>query len=240
MVGQLPRRRFDFSSDLEHLRKERPQDADRLTPQRIGTLPWQAEEIVERLQAAFRSYRIARGELPTGTYEDIVPISKADLPDIEATALFYAGWLGHYIGDGCMPLHDTVNVAGWVLKDNPHGYNTKGEIHHRLELVVDNAIESGSLSPKDIQSLQTPPRVLKDPFADTLTYLKKENGNAEEVYILDKQGAIQGSGTPEMRQFVAQRMGEGSSMLRDLIYTAWVDSKQTAAPILPPVVIMKP
>lgn len=239
MIGELPRRRLDFYRELEQLQAKRPAGGESLTPQGVGTLPWQAEEIFERLQAAFRAFRIVQGEFP-GTYEDITPMSKADLPDIEASARFYAGWLGHYIGDGCQPLHATVNVAGWILKGNPNGYNTKGEIHHRLELVVDNMIESGGLQPRDIQRLVTPPRVLQDPFVDTLTYLKMENEHAEEVYKLDKKGAIAGLGTPEMRQFVARRMGEGSSMLRDLIYTAWIDSNRTVAPNVPPVVIMKP
>ncbi len=42
---------------------------------------------------------------------------------MEAAIIFYAGWLGHYVGDGSQPLHVTVNYNGWT-GPNPHGYTT--------------------------------------------------------------------------------------------------------------------
>ena len=48
----------------------------------------------------------------------------------------------------------------------------------------------------------------------------------------DYKGAMQG-GTLALDRFVEQRMAEGGGMLRDLIYSAWIQSKLDTAPSLP-------
>jgi hypothetical protein len=229
-LGTLPRRRYDFIHDLEQLHALHKETADTLTAQRIGTLPWQSLEIFERLVAAFHSYRIVTGEFPEKTYADMAPMDKQDRPEVEASVIFYAGWLGHYIGDVSMPLHDTVNLAGWTQKENPHNYAVSNNIHHRLELVADAALEAGKLNPKVIEQQVTPVRHLDDPFVDILQFVKIENGHQEEVYQMDQRGGITGTGSPELNRFMEKRMAEGGSMLRDLIYTAWIDSAALSAP----------
>ena len=237
LASPLPRRRNDFALRLEALRAQHPPNEDLLRPERIGTLPWQAEEVYERLQSAFRSYRIASGLAKEDPLQAVaaneIPITREDLPQIEASALFYAGWLGHYIGDGCMPLHDTINIAGWIAKDNPNGYTTSGSIHHNLELVADNAIEQHILTDRNILPMTAPAHLVDDPFAATLSYLQAELKYVNAVYRMEKQGAIEKNGTPELDAFMQHRMAEGSAMLRDLIYTAWVRSKDAKAPDLP-------
>ena len=233
LASPLPRRRNDFALRLETLRVQHPADEALLRPERIGTLPWQSEEIYERLQSAFRSYRIAKGDLPASAWMDEAPIDAEDLPQIQASILYYAGWLGHYIGDGCMPLHDTINIAGWVAKENPHGYTTNGAIHHRFEVVADNAIEQHLITDRNILQMTAPAHLLDDPFASTLSYLQSEGQYAEAVYQMEKQGDVEKNGTPELDAFMEHRMAEGSAMLRDLIYTAWARSKDSKAPNYP-------
>lgn len=223
-LGSMPRTRYEFLHDLEIFPTQHPDVALTMSAQRIGTLPWQALEVFERLVSAFHSYRIVTGEYPGSAYADMAPMTKEDRPNVEESILFYSGWLGHYIGDVSMPLHDTVNLAGWVEKENPHNYTTKGEIHHRLEVVVDAAIETGKVNPKTIEKQMTAPKHLEDPFADILKFTKAENAHQEEVYQIDQRGGIIGSGSPELNRFVEARMAEGGSMLRDMIYTAWLDS----------------
>jgi hypothetical protein len=237
LVSPLPRRRTEFVSKLEAMRAAHPGTEDNtLRAERIGTLPWQAEEVYERLQSAFRSYRIASGDIAESAWPDEAPIKPDDLPAIEASALYYAGELGHYIGDGSMPLHDTVNLAGWVSKDNPNGYTTRSGIHHQLELVADAAIEQRAITEKEILPLMSAPKELADPFAATLSYLQTEGQYAEAVYKAEKTGALEKSGTPEFDRFIAQRFAEGGSMLRDMIYTAWLHSKETRSPAYPPTI----
>jgi hypothetical protein len=238
-LGALPRRRYDYLRLLDNLRQQRPGDAGQLTPQYTGTLPWQAEEVYERLVTAFVDYRLVLGDVPSSRGTEMVPMSKEDLPSIEAAALYYAGWLGHYIGDGCMPLHASVNLAGWAQKDNPNSYTTKGSIHHQLEVVADQAIEEKKITSQSIERFVASPKQIHDPFADTLGYLHKEGSFAEQVYRFDKLNAVSGSGAPELDEFIEKRMAEGSGMLRDLIYSAWLQSKEAAAPELPETVTLR-
>ncbi len=233
-VGPLPRRRTEFATRLEHLRAEGGHQADQLRPEQIGTVPWQAEEIFERLMSTFRSYRIATGNMKQSDWMDEAPITADDLPYIEASARFYAGWLGHYVADGCMPLHTSISVHGWAPKDNPHGYTRDGEIHHRFEVVTDNAIEQHLITEAHILPMEAKPQVLDDPFAATLKYLQAENKFVEDVFKLDKQGDIAKNGTPEFNRFAELRMAEGGAILRDLIYSAWIQSKESVRPTLPP------
>ena len=65
-------------------------------------------------------------------YRDLMSEHKDTAPAEEAI-LFYAGWLGHYAGDGSQPLHTTINYNGWVQKDNPHNYTSDHTIHWRFE-----------------------------------------------------------------------------------------------------------
>ena len=53
-----------------------------------------------------------------------------------------------------------------------------------------------------------------------------KGGYVEKVYQFDKVGGFIGAGTPESRAFTAARLAAGSSMLRDMFYTAWIDSAQ--------------
>ena len=42
------------------------------------------------------------------------------------------GWLGHYVADAAMPLHDSIHHDGWA-GDNPKGYTRDPNIHGRFE-----------------------------------------------------------------------------------------------------------
>jgi hypothetical protein len=239
-ASPLPRQRYEYLKRLEALRQQNPEQAAKLTPQFTGTLPWQVEEVYQRLVSTFIIYRIVQGDVPAERGVDMVPLAKADLPYIEDAALFYSGWLGHYVADGCMPLHATVNSAGWVEKPNTNGYTTNGSIHHNYEVVTDQAIEDGKVTAKAIESQMRPAQVLPDSFADTLSYLRTEGRFAGDVYSLEKQGAITGAGTVALDSFTEKRMAEGAAMLRDLIYSAWMQSKDAKAPELPLTVVLEP
>jgi hypothetical protein len=167
------------------------------------------------------------------------PLSKDDLPNIESAAIFYAGWLGHYVGDGCMPLHASINVSGWIEKANPNHYTTAGTIHHNYEAVTDQAIADHAITVRAIESLVPPVRSIPDSFAGTLTYLRAEGSFAPQVYEIEKHGALTNAGTPALDTFTEARMAEGAAMLRDLIYSAWLQSKDAKAPDLPASVVLE-
>jgi len=206
-IGPLPRKRFEFLAALNELAQRRPDWAKDLRPERVGLQPYVTVEVYERLKAAMREYRSL-----VAKHEDTRPVEQA--------IVFYAGWLGHYVGDGSMPLHVTVNYDGWVNPENPNGYTTQHGIHALFE----STFVSANLHPADVAPRVAGVKPLADPFDDYLAYLRHSATQIERVYQLEKAQALAGAGTAESRQFVAERLAAGAAELRDLIYTAWIES----------------
>jgi hypothetical protein len=199
-LGPLPHKRFDFEAKVF---------AAGQRPESIGLQPWETDEVWERLKAAMRQYRflVAAGQ---------------DTKLVEAAILFYAGWLGHYVGDGSQPLHVTINYNGWV-GPNPNGYTTSHQIHHQFE----GPFVAANIHAPEVQAKMTPVKLIQgDMFDAYVAYLRHTGTYVEKVYQFDKAGAFVGAGTPESRDFTAARLADGASMLRDMIYTAWIDSAQ--------------
>jgi hypothetical protein len=204
-LGPLPRRRFDFEAAVF---------ASGQRPEKIGLQPWEATEIWERLKAALREYRR-------------LSIAHQDTHNVEEVALFYAGWLGHYVGDAAQPLHTTVQYNGWT-GPNPNGYTTTHKIHWQFE----GPFVGANLHEADVQPRMTPAHPLEgDAFADYVTYIRQSSKYIEKVYQLEKVGGFEGQGTQESRDFTADRLAAGASMLRDMIYSAWL---QSAIPVVYP------
>lgn len=199
-LAPLPHKRFDFLAKAYAAGKR---------PDQIGLQPWQTTEVWERLKATLREYREAQAK-----HEDTAEIEKA--------AIFYAGWLGHYVGDGSQPLHTTVQYNGWT-GPNPNGYTTEHNIHWEFE----GPFVGANVHAPDVQADMTAAKALEgDIFDDYMAYLRHTNTYVEKVYQLEKVGGFTGAGTPESRAFTTERVAAGASMLRDMIYTAWLDSAQ--------------
>jgi hypothetical protein len=213
MVGPLPRRRYDFIAALYAAGLTHPSQASQLRPERVGLQPWVTTEVYQRLQAALREYREQ-----SARHEDTKPA--------EAAAIFYAGWLGHYVGDGSMPLHTTIDYNGWVDKTNPNEYVTSPGIHSQFE----SAFVRDNIKAADVEPLMSPVKTLSDPFEDYIAYLRASHGQVERVYQLEKVQGFVGAGTPESRRFTAEQLAAGASELRDMIVTAW---RQSAKPVPP-------
>ena len=92
---------------------------DNLVPEKVGLQPYITMEVFGRLVVAFREYRHALRDHTNPEFA-------------ERDAIFYAGWLGHYVADGANPLHTTVNYNGWT-GPNPNGYTTDHTIHWKME-----------------------------------------------------------------------------------------------------------
>ncbi len=206
----LPAQRYEFLSDLNTAARLHPDLADGLTPQKVGLLPWQVEEDFERLAVDMRDYRVLQT-----AHQDSYGAQQAVLYDI--------GCLGHYVADGSQPLHTTVNYNGWVESKNPEDFTRRHGIHSQFEteFVHDN------FHARDIQPLIPTPRILDAPFQDFLLYLRTTHQQVAQVYRFEKQGGFDGNGSAASRSFTAERLAAGATMLRDMIYTAWIDSART-------------
>ena len=202
----LPRLRYDFFRAVEKAAAAHPEL--NLTPEKIGFQPWEVQEIYERLKVGLREYRK-------------LVAANQDTKPVETAILFYAGWLGHYVGDGSQPLHDTIQYNGWT-GPNPNGYTTEHKIHAQFETMFVMA----AAKPADVAPLvaAAKPKVLDDEWADYMEYLRHSNSLVEKTYQLEKAGGFNGPGTPESVAFLDERLAAGAIELRDLIYTAWVKS----------------
>ncbi len=197
-LGPLPRLRFDFEAMAL---------AAGQRPEKIGLQPWQATEVWERLKAALREYRSL-----TAAHEDT--------RSVEQAAIFYVGWLGHYVGDASQPLHTTVQYNGWT-GPNPNGYTRAHTIHWQFE----GPFVGANIQAPEVQSRMTSVHPLEgDVFADYIVYLRESAKHVEKIYQLEKAGGFEGQGTQESRDFTADRLAAGASMLRDMVYSAWLQS----------------
>ena len=199
-LGTLPHKRFDFEAKAY---------AAGQAPEKIGLQPWETTEVWERLKAALRSYRT-------------LSAAGADTRPAEQAAIFYAGWLGHYVGDGSQPLHTSIQYNGWV-GPNPNGYTTEHQIHWQFE----GPFIGANLHAADVEPKMAAPHAIDgDMFDAYMAYLRHSATFVEQVYQLEKAGGFVGAGSAASRDFAAQRLAAGASMLRDMIYTAWIDSAQ--------------
>lgn len=206
LAGPLPRRRYDFVRALAAAQAAHPDV--QLTPEKIGLQPYETVELYERLKSALRDYRG-------------LVAAKKDTKPSEGEILFLAGWLGHYVADGAMPLHTSIQYNGWT-GPNPNGYTTEHHIHALFESdFVHSAAKEADVAPL---VKATKPAVLGDVFDDYMKYLRQSNMLVEKTYQLEKAGAFAGAGTAVGREFVNGRLAAGAEELRDVIYTAWVKS----------------
>ena len=207
VVGKLPRRRFEFIADLYAQGLMHPNMAADLRPEKVGLQPYVTIEVYQRLKAAMRECRAlsAQGK---------------DTKPVEQAIIFYAGWLGHYVGDGSQPLHVTVSYDGWAGKENPNGYTTQHGIHSKFE----SAFVAANVKAADAAPLMTAPHPLGDVFDDYVAYLRHSATLIERTYQLEKAGGFDGAGSAESKLFTAERLAAAASELRDLYYTAWLES----------------
>src|SRR5579862_2648977 len=207
-LGPLPRGRYEFYKMLYAKRAATRNHPDDFLPENVGLQPYITMEIFERLKVAFRDYRNLKQ-------------AGKDTGPVEQDAIFYAGWLGHYVGDGSQPLHTSIDYDGWVGA-NPDGFTTQHGIHWRFE----NDFVNRTITAKDFAPLVGPAHELTDPFGDYLKYLWESHALVKQVYQFDKSGSFNGAGTPEAVKFTEQRLAAGAQMLLDLWYTAWLESAE--------------
>jgi hypothetical protein len=206
LINPLPRKRYDF---LRALAAAQPAHPDlTLTPEKVGLQPWATEEMWQKLKVDLREYRHL-----VAANQDTAPVQTAILYD--------AGILSHYVGDGSMPLHTSIQYNGWT-GPNPNGYTTDHKIHALFESIN----VSANVKLADIAPLvaATTPVAIPDEWTAYLDYLRHTHTFVEKTYQLEKSGGFTGAGTPEGKAFTDERLAAAAIELRDLIYSAWVHS----------------
>src|SRR6202042_309390 len=173
VIQPLPRRRYDFIAAAYAASLTHPTQARDLQPEHIGFQPYITNEVWERLKSAMRNYRDLNAK-----HEDTKPV--------EAAILFYAGWLGHYVGDGSQPLHTTIEYNGWV-GPNPNGYTTEHKIHWQFE----GPFVDANLHEAEVRAKMTEPKAIEgDIFDAYVASLRTSKTYVERVYQLEKAGGF--------------------------------------------------
>jgi hypothetical protein len=214
-MTDVPRSRYEFvlALDAEHRRLVAAGDAKAAALTNVrwtGTLPYAAVESYERMVTGMRRYRDVRAK-------------GGDTKLIELEVASYLGRLGHYIADGAMPLHDSVHHDGWQGA-NPNGYTTDPRVHGRFE---SQFVDAMALTSDDVQKDVPAATVLADPFDAVIAHLDDAATRVEEVYQLDKSGALADAQNAQARRLVLRQITRAAAMLRDLAHTAWVRSGET-------------
>lgn len=213
MLKEIPRSRYEFVLALDYARKQQqqrdPEAAKRTNVRWTGTLPYAAQENYDRMKTAMRRYRKMKAASQQTKF-------------VELEIASYMGRLGHYTGDGAQPLHNTIHHDGWA-GENPRGYTREPRVHGRFESQFVDLIEAKS---EDFQRQLAKPVRLNDAFATILAHLDKAFSHVEEVYQLEKAGAFTDKDNEAARKLTFERMASGAEMLRDLAYTAWLESAE--------------
>jgi hypothetical protein len=204
---ELPRDRYEFIALMERSGRLRQKG---ITNSESGFVIWRIAELSEQLTGQFRQWRNSSLE----------PSARTSL---EQSIINTAGLLGHYVADAANPHHSTLNFNGWVLA-NPNGYATDCGTHSRFE----STYVSHAVSLNDITARLRPAQIRTDYFQTAIDQIEASNALTEKIYQLDRDGAfdIFRPTSAEGLDFAADRLAAGSSMLRDLWWSAWKNSEQ--------------
>ena len=177
---------------------------------RIGYLPYAMIENYGKLVNAFRFWRNAK--------------APQDRESARGNAIYVAGVLGHYVGDGSQPMHMSIQYNGWLdTTPNPKNFTKDRTLHTRYEATyVNAAVEFASVRPK----VQAPQR-LNNVWDSIKQYLSQGFADLEPMYELEKTGEFnpqqpRAKGT----EFIVNELGRAGTMLGNLWYTAWLESAE--------------
>jgi hypothetical protein len=177
---------------------------------KIGYLPYAIIENYGKLVNGFRFWRNAK--------------TTEDRESARQNAVYIAGVLGHYVGDGSMPMHLSIHYNGWLEgSPNPKAFTKDRGFHNRYEsLFVNAAVNEAAVRAK----LQAPQR-LTNVWDSVKQYLGTAFSELEPAYELEKAGEINPQ-QPHTKgtEFIVNELARASTMLGNLWYTAWLESAE--------------
>lgn len=177
-----------------------------------GLLPFRIVELYQSLVVEWRLWR-AEQDAERRTW-------------IEQRILNDAGIMGHYVTDGANPHHTSVHHDGWRSGyPNPRGFTTQRGFHSRFETqFVETNVRTEDILPHIVA-----PRRLDDARAEVMAHLLRSHDALERLYELDQIEAFgRGTRSTAHRDFAVERLAAGANMLRDLWWTAWLESGPAA------------
>jgi hypothetical protein len=135
-------------------------------------------------------------------------------------AMLYASDLGHYVGDGHMPLHITANYNGQMTGNSG--------IHSRYEsTMIDTYLSQISYAGEDISFISNVDQYIFDYLYASYQY--KDSVLAADNYAKNLSGGSHNTVYYDAlwlktKNFTINLFKESSHSLAELIYTAWVEA----------------
>ncbi len=195
-----------------------------------GRIPQTFDSIVQQFG---NSFVIDQGILPWATLITYDSLKNCFQRRDWNRSAYFAADLGHYVGDGHMPLHITNNYNG--------GMTGQTGIHSRYETSMIGRYETQIVYPADTA------RFIENVGGFIFNYLYHDYKYVDSILIADTYAtAIAGNTSSDAYyQALWQKSGDftillmrnGSSALADLIYTAWVEA---GSPMMYPNAIDEP
>ncbi len=168
-----------------------------------GELPWRIEAYVQTLTEDFSDHR----------WKD---------------AVFTASVLGHYVADLHQPLHVTENHDGQLTgNEGIHSHFESGLVERYgdgMVLQVSSAVYVRDVFDFCMKAVRSGYPLVEEIMEADTSAGQRAGGN-EERYYAELHRAV--------GKAAERRMGEASSGLASLIYTAWVNAKKPIPPTKP-------
>jgi hypothetical protein len=225
----LPPLRYDFTEKLAVFRATHPSEFPPENPMTdkahtrdlVGFLPWKIVEDFDQLKSCFsylKAYQNAGG-------------TPAEIKNAQENIIYVMGVMGHYVGDGSQPLHDTMYFNGW-FGSNPHGYTTDHTFHAWIDggyfratggLKLETMI--GQIHPAERVNGASLPDGM---FHAVMAYIVDQNKLVGPLYQLEKDGKLSGEGEKglEGKPFLEHQLVKAGQMLGDIWLTAWLEAPE--------------
>lgn len=216
-LDALPKDMRTYGDDLEKASTD---------PYRMGYVPYSIMDGFERVRKDFAIWRVDDYETAHAPTPELRAAFASDRALREDLTLRDIGDWGHFVGDGCQPLHITIHFNGWGNYPDPHGY-TKEHIHSFFESTfVNEYAKIGDVRAKMAPYVPLDPATLlsQEQIAAMVgSYLIGTSKAVDPLYALYAADDFQ-TGNQRAIDFTDAQLARGAVELRNLIAIAWEDS----------------
>lgn len=197
-----------------------------VTPWQAGYLPYSIMDGFEQLRQDFAYWRVDDYAAQHATDPVLRARFAADRALRETLTIRDLGVWGHFIGDGCQPLHVTTHFNGWGNYPNPEGY-TERHIHSLFESEFVNRFvsEADIRARMSLASITAPGHFLSQSEIASATgaYLTGTMSAVVPLYRIEQRNGFD-TGTSDAIAFTSAQLARGATELRNLSELAWSNS----------------
>ncbi|MDB5741080.1 MAG: hypothetical protein JWP16_2120 [Alphaproteobacteria bacterium] len=211
-LSALPASRRDYDTALRAVGVEQ---------YKAGFLPYNILDGYQQLVKDFALLRATQASVKNAAKFKLGAADRRDLARLLAVRKLLTrrdlGYWAHFVEDASQPMHVSIHYDGWGDGPNPQGFTILHGIHARFESAFVNA----NITEADVEARMRPYQPCTAGLQVCLQdYLATVAPLVTTAFELDKAGALEVA-TPQARDFVAIRLADGASHLRDMVVDAW-------------------